>query len=343
MSSGATVKYDNRRRCHILDENKTNPDESAKEQNTAETVPETPLHLFDNEDMTDITVVRNSDTQQKKKKEKKKKTDGSVNRQRQKRLSFMLGLVILIFACLGVALTAWNSIRYIKSTADTTGKFAKYNAFLTPIAAVDPDAFDDIAAANEEQLLNCAIWAILNNDATPDTYAYSNGYMMIPSTDVESAYGALFGSESVKSLAHQTVNSYNCVFEFNSSALMYQIPVTAISPVYTPRVTEVDESGSSLIITVEYLAAESWNQDKEGNFIAPEPDKVMSITLREAEGAYYISAVKTLSATIPDIVPLRPDVSVTEPPSNEPSSNETSTSETTTEKQPERATLGGRI
>lgn len=326
-----------------MDENKKQPEGAAGDKaDHMELFPEKELHLFDLQDNAGVTVVRNEPDKHEEKRQKTKKRRKEKKTEKKQKyphaVSFLLGLIILIFAFIGIILTVWNSIRYIKSTTDSGSEFAQYNTFLAPIAAVDPDSFDDIADADTEQLLNSAIWAILNNDSTPDTYAYSGGYLMIPSKDVESVYGAIFGNDSVKNIVHQTVHSYNCTFEYNASALVYQIPVTAISPIYTPQVTKVEESGSSLIITVNYLAAESWNQDAEGNFIAPEPDKVMSITLREADGVYFVSSIKTVSATVPDIV--IPEQSVA--PTEAASKSDTQSAETTTARLPEKVTLGGR-
>lgn len=251
------------------------------------------------------------------------------------KLSFFLGAVILIFALIGIILIGYNSISYILKSQDSGSEYARYNEYLTPIAAVDIDPFDDITAADTQQLLNSAIWLILSEDSTPDTYSYSGGYMLIPSVDVESAYVSLFGPETTGSLVHTTVQGYNCTFEYDSTAAVYKIPVTAISPVYTPRVAEVKQSGSSLVITVNYLASESWDRDAEGNFVAPEPDKVMRITLRELQGSYYISSIQTVSDTVPETLVIEQKT--------EEQSETTTAAESTTQGSAEKTTLGGKV
>ena len=67
-------------------------------------------------------------------------------------------------------------------------------------------------------------------------------------------------------------------------------------PTYTPKVVDVDKSGNTIVLTVGYLGGDQWAQDAEGNMVAPEPDKYMKVTLRERDGAYYISA---LQSTLP--------------------------------------------
>ena len=69
--------------------------------------------------------------------------------------------------------------------------------------------------------------------------------------------------------------------------------------------------------------------------VTPEPDKVMKITLRELQGSYYISAIQTISSTVPDVIVVEgttksEPVSLIQP--------ETTTKRTSAEK----TTLGGR-
>ena len=301
--------------------------------------------LFDSEEI-QAQPEENETKPEKKSKKKRNKKEEKQQIKKEKaekypsKLSFLLGLVVLIFALIGMVLTGYYAVSYIDSTYETGSEYARYNSFLTPVAAVDIDHFDDITAADTKQLLNASIWLILSNDSTPDTYSYSGGYMLIPDADVEAAYKSIFGPETVSSIVHQTINGYNCVFEYDGTLKVYKIPVTTISPVYTPNVTDVSQSGSSVVITVEYLAAESWAKDDEGNFVAPAPDKVMKITLRELQGSYYISSVNTISATVPETVTFQP---VTAVPETTTVQETTTSSETTTSKSAERTTLAGRV
>lgn len=290
----------------------------------------------DEEENLEAPVVKPDEREVKKDKKQKQKNEAREQRKKKypDKLSFMIGLVVLIFALIGVVLTVWNSVSYIRSTTDTGSEFSEYNQYLTPIAAVDPDPFDDISDADSEQLLYTAIWSILSDETTPDTYSYSQGYMLIPAADVEKSYMSIFGPETAGSLKHTTVQGYNSTFEYDSAGGVYKIPVTTISPVYTPQVTSVEKSGTSLVVTVNYLSAESWAKDDEGNLVAPDPDKIMKITLRELQGSYYISAVQTVSSTVPETVSF-------EMPTEENTSDPAQ--ETTTVVNPEKTTLGGRI
>lgn len=275
-------------------------------------------------------------------KQEKMKKSGERKRKYPNPVSFLLGAVILIFAVIGVVLIVWNSVSYIKKTTDKGSGYGEYESFLTPIAAVDVDSFDDISDADPEQLLNAAIWVILSNSSTPDTYEYSGGCLLVPSRDVESAYTSLFGADASSHITHQTVQGYNCTFEYSDTAMVYRIPITTINPVYTPEVTEVKKTGTTLTVTVNYLAFESWRLDDSGNYAAPAPDKIIQVTLRESGGVYYISSIRTVSATIPETIPY----DAPETPSDMPDETaaETTAAETATAaRNPEKTTLGGRV
>ena len=324
-----------------MDEEKKELSEEKKEAADVEITAAKSLFSFSDDkkqDEEDIPSVSNKpDLKEEKKREKKEKNRRQKRERKEKypdKLPFLLGLVILIFAVIGVVMTVWSSVSYIKGTADTGSEFADYNAFLTPVAAVDPDAFDDITAASQEQLINAAIWSILSLDTTPDTYSYSGGFMLIPANDVGSAFVSMFGPEVA--LTHKTVQGYNCTFEYDATAKVYKIPVTTIMPIYTPQVTEVKKSGTSLVVTVNYLAAESWAKDDEGNMITPEPDKVMKITFRELQGSYYISAIQTVSSTVPEVI-------INEGTAGDEPASQNSVLETTTVFDAVKTTLSGRV
>lgn len=279
-----------------------------------------------------IPVIENQTAEKDLKKQEKEKTKKERQKKYPDKIAFLVGIIVFVFAVIGIVLTVVSAVQFFNGE-DEKNEFAEYNTYLTPIAAVDVDTFDDITAADKEQLLNSAIWLILSKDSTPDTYPYQNGYMLIPEKDVEASYISIFGPETAQKFTHMTVQGYNSTFEYDETNGVYKIPVTTISPVYIPNVTAVEQSGTALVITAEYLAAESWVRDDEGNFVSPEPDKVMQITLRELQGSYYISAIRTISSTVPEVIV---DELTTSEPSSQPDKPENTTV-------PEKHTLGGRV
>ena len=120
--------------------------------------------------------------------------------------------------------------------------------------------------------------------------------MLIPQTEVEQSFKKLFGND-VK-LVHTTVDGGGIEFKYSEKKKCYVIPITGISPIYTPEVISADEKSGSMILTVGYLASEDWVLDENGNMTQPQPSKYMKITLRKnSDGTYYISALQSTDSS----------------------------------------------
>ncbi len=211
-----------------------------------------------------------------------------------RRWAFPLGLLIAVLAVVGAVTVVVAGVRVTKDAIDSSRNFDEYNTLLTPVVMNDPDEFDDITKANPSQLIDISIWSILKSNLSPDQYEYGETGMIIPEADVTAEFQKLFGTEVQPT--HGTVSGYGYEFTYDATKQTYSIPLTGVVPTYTPKVVEVDKSGSTIVLTVGYLGGDQWAQDAEGNMVAPEPDKYMKVTLRERDGAYYISA---LQSTLP--------------------------------------------
>lgn len=220
-------------------------------------------------------------TQEKKKKKKKK------------RFAFPLGLLITVFALIGVVFTASLAYSAVRDLLDNTERKAEYSDFLVPLVCNDPDPFDDISKADMAQLIDCAIWSNIINDPEPSRFLYSEtefGYIM-PQADVDASFAALFGGE-VKPV-HQSIETGAYEFRYSPELKSYIIPSTGIDPVYVPKVTDIDRTGDSVVLSVDYLRKGDPQQDNRGDPIQPQASKVMFVTLRSSGGnAYYISALQ---------------------------------------------------
>lgn len=209
-------------------------------------------------------------------------------------LSFIVGLTVIILCAVGIV----SIFSAISREADNRSKekdsvrFGEYESFVAPIIMYDPDTFDDITVANTDQLISIAIWSILGSELEPDAYEYSDDGMIIPASDVESEYRKLFGNDAA--FNHGTVDGGGIYFTYSEASTSYIIPITGVTPIYTPKVIEATERQNTVILTVGYLASSDWVQDSQGNMVAPEPAKYMKITLgKNADGSFYLSALQT--------------------------------------------------
>lgn len=226
---------------------------------------------------------------------------------------FIFGFIAVIFSLIGFFGCIVFGVGMLKDSAERKKEtdFGEYNKFLIAVAAVDPAPFDDITAADMNELVEIAVWSIIGSDLEPDTYDYSSGELAVPVADVEAAFVKYFGNQLV--IEHATVTGYGYEFSYNSDDGCYYIPLTTIEPLYTPRVTDSRTKGDTLILTLGMVNANSWKQDSDtGEISRPDPDKYMRVTLRKSGGSSYISALQSSASPETAIVEV-----FTETPSDE--------------------------
>ena len=215
---------------------------------------------------------------------------------RSKNLSFFFGLTVVIFSLVGFFGCIFFSLNFFGSMSAQKQKarFSEYDKFFVAVAAVDPDSFDDITAASMDELIEIAIWSIMRSDMEPDKYDYSSGELAIPLYDVEQAFIRYFGTQMA--IEHRTVTGYGYEFSYSEQDGCYYIPLTTLEPLFTPQVTETEEKGDTVTLTVGFINASSWKQDNEtGDISRPEPDKFVKITLRTSGNSSFISAIRSSS------------------------------------------------
>ena len=208
-------------------------------------------------------------------------------------LTYLVGTVVFVLVMVGVfsiGRTLFNGINSsIQQRNDV--RYSEYEEFIAPVIMYDPDTFDDITMANTEQLISIAIWSILDSNIEPDKYEYTDSGMLMPQQEVEEKFTSLFGTE-VK-WNHCTVDGGGIYFSYSETQKAYVIPITGVTPIYTPKVVDVKLTPSSVVLKVGYLASTDWVQDSEGNMVPPEASKYMKITLgKNTDDSFYIRAIQ---------------------------------------------------
>ncbi len=210
-------------------------------------------------------------------------------------VNFIVGLAVFALTVVGIlSIIGFVGDRIQNTVTEKKAeKVAVYEDFIAPVIMNDPDTFDDITKANLNQLLSIAIWSVIDSGADPEKYEYTDGGMLMPQAEVESMFVSLFGSEVA--LTHCTVDGGEGVeFKYSEKKQCYVIPITGITPIYLPDVTQISEKDNSIVLTVGYLASSDWVQDSEGNMVPPEPGKYMKITLgKNSDSTFYVKAIQT--------------------------------------------------
>lgn len=215
----------------------------------------------------------------------------------RKKSSLAAGLIVIFFAAVGLVCSIIFAVNKIGDfTAQKKQKeFNEYASVLISAAAIDIAPFDDITGADMKELVEMSVWSVISDAENPNSFEYKSGSLIVPSATVEAAFTRFFGKQ--RTIEHMTVQGYGYEFTYNTTENAYYIPITSLTPIYTPKVTDVEKKGNSVTVTVGLVNSDRWLQNSEtGDLSAPEPDKYEKVIFREENGSRYISAVRSLSA-----------------------------------------------
>lgn len=210
------------------------------------------------------------------------------------KLAFPIGMLVVIFAAIGIVTVVISGVKGISSAVEKSKGYEEYEKMLVPVVLISPDTFDDITKADMNQLIEISIWSLLKSDISPDTYEITGDGIIIPKADVEAQFVKLFGKEVAP--VHGTIEGYGMAFVYDSAKGIYTVPLSGVTPLYTPDVIDKKETANTIVLTVACLAGDAWEQGENGEMKPPVPDKYLKITLREKDGAYYISAIQNTSS-----------------------------------------------
>lgn len=232
--------------------------------------------------------------------EKTKKTV-SAKKHRRNKAAMPVGIIVIVFAVIGLAAVIAAIVFGVGKLTDQSAKKAEYESFISPVIMFDPDPFDDVTKGNQEQLINAAIWALLKSDLDTSVYATDEGNLSIPQKDVEKYFSKLFGPEAKPE--HTSVTGLGYEFSYDSAKQVYIVPITGVEPIYTPRVFEISDKGNTVELLVGYLGSSQWAQAENGDMVEPEPDKYVTVILRESSDGYYVSAIRSTNAPETEAAP----------------------------------------
>lgn len=245
----------------------------------------------DNQEADNKEENKQSPDEKKKNTKKKKIKKPRPQRKKRRRWAFPLGLLMLLLCVVGIVSILSSLAGFIKEKTDNSEELAYYNEYLTWVVANDPDSFDDISKANPTQLLDISILSLLYDDLSTDEYELTDEGIAVPAADVEKYYEELFGTE--KPIEHGSVSGIGYTFTYDSENNMYYVPITGVTPPFTPKVVSVDSSRGAVVIKVGYIGTSKLTVGADGSITGAEPDKYMNITLRKTGGRFCIYSIQS--------------------------------------------------
>ena len=212
------------------------------------------------------------------------------------KIFFCVGVFILIMAIVGIVSTVDFTKNAISEIANQTGLKNEFAAYIYPVVASDPPAFDKIEDLPSSTIINCSIWQIILSGNTSNYEIVNDYYMSIPEIDVESAAASLFGYGFV--IEHQTVGFGNTYFEYSADTKSYTVPTNPTLNSYSPRITELSNVGELYTVTVDYMPPSALAI--AGIETENEPDETMIYTISKSKGKMTINSIShTVSEDTP--------------------------------------------
>lgn len=208
--------------------------------------------------------------------------------------AFPIGMIVVLLAAIGFVTVVVAGVKGVDTAIDKSRHFEEYEKFFTPVVLIDPDTFDDITKADMSQLMEISLWSLLKTDVAPASFENNDNGLAIPKAAVEEKFIDLFGTEITP--VHGTIEGYAIDFTYDNASETYSVPLTGVTPIYTPDVIKVTKTTDTVVVTVACLAGDAWEQGENGEMIAPTPDKYIRITLRENNENLFISAIQNTTA-----------------------------------------------
>ena len=195
----------------------------------------------------------------------------STNSTKKQKWAFPVGLLVVILAAIGLITVVVAGVKGVDIAIDKTKRYEEYEKILTPVVLIDPDSFDDVTKAQMSQLMEISIWSLLKNDNAPDNFESNDNGLAIPKSAVEEEFIEIFGTEVTP--VHGTIEGYGIDFVYDIVSETYTVPLTGVTPIYTPDVVDISKTTDTVVLTVACIAGNAWEQGENGEMKAPSPDK----------------------------------------------------------------------
>ena len=202
-----------------------------------------------------------------------------------------LGFVFCLLALIGAGTIVYGAVHYVHSTFfDDTEDRQAYQQLIAPLVSMDPAPFDSLENADQDMLLEAAIWAALDYEDTTKYDRNEYDSIILPTVDVERYLSRMYGPSYT--VEHHSFFDLDIEFVYDASLSAYIIPITSQSGSYMPRIEQIENSGSTRLLTVAYLQHSTLASDIVTESDAVTVSKYMEYILLRESGEYYIYAVQ---------------------------------------------------
>ncbi|MDR0991805.1 MAG: hypothetical protein LBL87_02755 [Ruminococcus sp.] len=211
----------------------------------------------------------------------------------RKRAVFIIGIIVIIMAVVGIISTVGFAGQMIDRFADNQAQKDQFARFIYPVVICDPPPFDAAVKMRAETQLTAAIWDIIIFE---DQSAFERDFdfIIVPELTVEQHAVKLFGS-GIKP-EHKSIVTADISFYYNEETHTYRIPADPIYFSYSPEIESITRSGNRYTLLVGYLSPTPAWYAVNGH-IAEKPEKYAEYVIEITGDKMRIAAITQIKAT----------------------------------------------
>ena len=213
-------------------------------------------------------------------------------KRRKRRARQIRGFIFLLFAVIGVISVVTLAARAINSKLNPADDVDAYTQLISPLVGLNPIPFESVDEADNNILVESAIWAVLQREDTEKYTKNEYEQMMIPSVEVDRYFTKMYGEDNLRE--HSNVVDADLTFVYDSETDTYIIPITSLIGNSVPQITNIEKDGKRRILTVAYMQYDQSiildpSANAEDNLIFV---KNMTYIIERDGDEYHIVAVK---------------------------------------------------
>lgn len=217
-------------------------------------------------------------------------TKAQKAKRRRRIIRQIRGAVFVLFALIGIGTIVSLTVRGIKSALRHDDEKEVYTALVAPLVGEDPVPFESIDKANISMLTESAIWATHDSEDVTKYAVDGEGRMLIPSTDISRYFKRMYGS-TVEMIKRKSFSLLNLTYEYDIATDTYALPITDFTGAYAARVTDIQTTGGTKVLTVAYLKPGT-RVDMSDELDPETVVKYMEYILMKEDGNWFIYSVQ---------------------------------------------------
>lgn len=216
----------------------------------------------------------------------------SRSKRARRRISAFIGAVTILFVLVGAIWILKTAVMGLNSIGSTGEKKAEYTQFISPVVLTDPNPFESVEGANNQMLLESAIWSVLDSKDESSGYNYEyddTGKIVLPAGEVEEAAKKLFGDNIKMNMDVLSETDGNVLYYYDSIEDKFHITTGGIiGP--SAGITKIAQKSDYVSLIVGYYSQADMNSASSDEV---EAYKYMEYILSfDEKGEYHIESIR---------------------------------------------------